>query len=156
MILDEPSNGLDPPGIVEMRNLLRGLAAEGHTVFVSSHLLAEVQQMCDHVAIIANGRCVSSGSVHESLQGANARFRVRVAGDPARAAELLERAGFVVTRELDGMLAVGVQPEEADLVTKTLAEGGIYLSELSPIERTLDEVFIETTRGATLSTEVGL
>ncbi|MGH2830729.1 MAG: ABC transporter ATP-binding protein, partial [Actinomycetota bacterium] len=65
LILDEPANGLDPAGIKEVRDLMRSLAAEGRTVFVSSHILSEVQQSCDHVAILARGRCVAAGPVSQ-------------------------------------------------------------------------------------------
>ncbi len=81
LILDEPANGLDPAGIKEFRDLIRSIGAEGRTVFVSSHLLGEVQQMCDRVAIIARGRLVTQGSVGEVLSlGHRARLLVRVPG----------------------------------------------------------------------------
>ena len=67
MILDEPSNGLDPAGIREVRELVRGLGAEGRTVFLSSHLLGEVEQVCDRVAILSRGRTIVAGSVHDVL-----------------------------------------------------------------------------------------
>src|SRR5689334_12286426 len=69
LILDEPTNGLDPAGILEMRNLLRRLGHEGRTVFVSSHILSEVQQFADRIAVVHRGRCVAAGTVHELLQG---------------------------------------------------------------------------------------
>src|ERR687897_3604653 len=79
LILDEPANGLDPAGIVEVRGLLRSLGAEGRTVFVSSHILTEVRQMADRVAILARGRLVATGSVHDVLaSGRGARIAVRV------------------------------------------------------------------------------
>src|SRR5438105_9048453 len=78
LVLDEPANGLDPPGILEVRTLLRGLGAQGRTVFVSSHLLSEVEHTCDRVAIIAHGRCIASGRVDDLLAGGLARHRVRL------------------------------------------------------------------------------
>src|SRR5215210_3054571 len=83
LVLDEPSNGLDPGGMHEMRTMIRRLAAEGRTVFVSSHLLTEVQQTCDHVAVVSRGRCVASGSVADLLRGGVSRYRVRVPGGDA-------------------------------------------------------------------------
>lgn len=89
LILDEPANGLDPEGIVEVRHLLRRLAIEGRTVFVSSHQLAEVQQMCDQVAVLAHGRCVAAGPVDGVLASVgNAGVVVRVDDPPVALAAL--------------------------------------------------------------------
>ena len=81
IVLDEPANGLDPPGILEVRTLLRELSAQGRTVFISSHILSEVEHTCDRVAIIAHGRCIATGRVDDLLAGSQARHRVRL---PAR------------------------------------------------------------------------
>jgi ABC-2 type transport system ATP-binding protein len=143
LILDEPANGLDPPGILEIRTLMRELGAEGRTVFVSSHLLSEVEHTCDRVAIIAKGRCIRTGSVHELLQGTTTRDRVR-AGD-ARATELLTRAGWTVEPDGDGTVVVDIGTTAAERVTRTLADAGIYLSELTPLSRSLEDVFLELT-----------
>ncbi len=148
MILDEPANGLDPEGILEMRTLLRRLGAEGRTVFVSSHILSEVQQICDRVTVIAAGRTVRTSTVHELLQGAESKFRVGIPGDEREqhvAATVLTGAGFDVFVDGAGGLAVEVEPENASMVTKALADASIYLAHLSPIERTLEEVFLELT-----------
>src|SRR5262249_57946562 len=80
LILDEPANGLDPPGILEMRKLLRDLGNEGRTVFVSSHILSEVEQTCDRVAIIARGRLVATGTIDEILEGGTPTMKARVVG----------------------------------------------------------------------------
>lgn len=148
LILDEPANGLDPQGILEMRNLLRQLAGEGRTVFVSSHILSEIQQTCDRVAIVAHGRTIVSGTVHDLLQGAVSRFRVAVPGDAAEhaeAANALAAAGFRGTNDERGRLVVEVTADRAHEVTRALSAASIYLSELSPIERTLEEAFLELT-----------
>jgi ABC-2 type transport system ATP-binding protein len=148
LILDEPANGLDPAGILEMRNLLRRLGGEGRTVFVSSHLLSEVQQTCDRVAVVARGRCVASGRVEELLRGEVTRHRVRVPGDGAdqeRAAAVLGATRFAVERDDHGALLVAVPPSDAHEVTRALANEGIYVSELTPVERSLEEVFFELT-----------
>jgi ABC-2 type transport system ATP-binding protein len=143
LILDEPANGLDPPGILEVRTLMRTVAAEGRTVFVSSHILSEVEHACDRIAIVAHGKCIASGRVSELLQGANARFRVRV--DDPRAHDLLVAGGWTVEPEADGALVVDVEASRSREVTSTLARAGIYLSELSPVARSLEDVFLELT-----------
>jgi ABC-2 type transport system ATP-binding protein len=148
LILDEPANGLDPQGILEMRTLLRDLAAQGRTVFVSSHILAEVQQICDRVAIVAHGRTIAAGTVHELLQGTVSRFRVAIPGGPPEitaAVDVLTRAGFRGAHDERGRLVVEVTSDRAHEVTRALAAASIYLAELSPVERTLEEAFLEIT-----------
>ena len=147
LILDEPANGLDPPGILEVRTLMRSFAAEGRTVFVSSHILSEIEHSCDRVAIIAHGKCIAAGRVSELLQGTNARFRVRV--DDPRARDVLAAGGWTVGADGDGVLVVDVDPSRSHEVTGTLAQAGIYLSELTPISRSLEEVFLELTEEPT-------
>jgi ABC-2 type transport system ATP-binding protein len=87
LILDEPANGLDPAGMREVRDLLRGLASEGRTVFVSSHILTEIEQTCDRVAILARGRCVTHGTVDEVMATAGHRASVMVRVDDLGAGE---------------------------------------------------------------------
>jgi ABC-2 type transport system ATP-binding protein len=145
IVLDEPANGLDPGGIVEVRELLRGLGRDGRTVFVSSHLLTEVQQTCDRVAILARGRCVATGPVNDVLSaGKTARLRVRLR-DLDRGAEVLCAAG-IPAQVRDGEIRVGLAPSEGARVTETLAGHGLYLSELRPDEADLERVFLELTR----------
>lgn len=158
LILDEPANGLDPEGIKEMRELLRRLGSEGRTVFVSSHILGEVQQLCDRVAIIARGRSVATGTVEELLSGGPSKFRVRVPGgkhETHLAATVLQQGGFSVWADEHGEMAVDVSHEDAWLVAKTLADAAVYVSELSPIERTLEDAFLEITGDATDAAESG-
>jgi ABC-2 type transport system ATP-binding protein len=143
MVLDEPANGLDPPGILEVRTLLRSLAAEGRTVFVSSHILSEVEQTCDRVAILARGRCVTAGSVRELLRGGPARYRVRVVD--TRAAAVLAAAGWSVEPDgADTLVVAGERRPSAD-ITRALSAEGIFLSELTPVARSLEDVFLELT-----------
>jgi ABC-2 type transport system ATP-binding protein len=149
LILDEPTNGLDPAGMLEMRTLIRRLAAEGRTVFVSSHLLSEVQQTCDQVAVVARGRCVASGPVADLLRGEVSRYRVRVPGGDAelqRGASLLRAQGMPVEQGENAALLVAVGLQDAHEVTRVLAGAGIFLAELTPVERTLEEAFLELTR----------
>jgi ABC-2 type transport system ATP-binding protein len=143
LILDEPANGLDPPGILEVRTLMRGLAAEGRTVFVSSHILSEVEHACDRVAIVAHGKCIANGRVEELLRGATGRYRVRA--NDGRVPEVLARSGWTVNPDVDGAFVVDVGTAPSDMVTRTLVEAGIFLSELTPVARSLEEVFLELT-----------
>ncbi|MFY9588421.1 MAG: ABC transporter ATP-binding protein [Actinomycetota bacterium] len=145
LVLDEPANGLDPAGIVEVRELLRSLGREGRTVFVSSHLLSEVRQMCDHVAILARGKAVAAGPVGEVLAGGRAaRLVVRVE-DLDRGADVLCGAG-ISAAVANGTIRVGLDPAQASRVSRTLAEHGLYVSELRTEEADLEAVFLELTK----------
>jgi ABC-2 type transport system ATP-binding protein len=149
LILDEPSNGLDPAGIKEFRDLIRSLGAEGRTVFVSSHLLGEVQQMCDRVAIIARGKLVTQGSVAEVLSlGHQAKLFVRVP-DPGIATAVLARAGIVASAydPTTDLLHVDLAADDGARITEVLARAGIYLSELRTESVDLETVFLELTEG---------
>lgn len=145
LILDEPAHGLDPRGINDVRRLLRELGNEGRTVFLSSHLLAEVQAICDRVAILSKGRCIAQGTVAEVLQrGRSTGVLVRME-EQERGSRVLEDAGFEVSVEADG-LVVALDPSHAAEVNKALVSGGIYAREIRPLEVTLEEVFLELTR----------
>jgi ABC-2 type transport system ATP-binding protein len=146
LILDEPANGLDPAGIKEVRDLLRRLGAEGRTVFVSSHQLAEVQQMCDRVAILSQGRCVAGGSVSEVLtRGRHEALVVRL-GDLRAGLAALQEAGITAAMDTDH-IRVDLPAEDAARVTEVLARSGLYVSELRPQEVSLETVFLELTQG---------
>ncbi|MEA2435096.1 MAG: type transport system ATP-binding protein [Actinomycetota bacterium] len=147
LILDEPANGLDPAGIKEVRDLVRRLGAEGRTVFVSSHLLSEVRQMCDEVAILARGRCVAIGPVEEVLSGGARAVFVRV-DDLEAARSVLARANLESNPVSDG-LRVSIDPTESARVTRLLAADGLFVSELRPEEADLETVFLELTRDHT-------
>ncbi len=145
LILDEPANGLDPAGIKETRELLRRLGSEGRTVFLSSHILSEISQTCERVAILSRGRLVAAGGVDEILSGARPQgFVVRVP-DPAAAIQVLERASIDATRNGE-LLRVSLPPDEGGRITKALADAGIYVTELRPEEVDLETVFLELTR----------
>jgi len=144
LILDEPANGLDPAGIREVRQLLKGLGAEGRTVFVSSHILSEVQQTCDRVAILARGRCVAQGPVEEVLASGQAAKLLVVVDDAARAGELLTAEGISWSMNGEG-LTVDLPSDHGARVTKTLAQGGLYLSELRASSDDLESVFLKLT-----------
>lgn len=148
LILDEPANGLDPRGIREVRALLRRLGEEGRTVFVSSHILSEVEQLCDRVAILSRGRCVAQGPVSDVLsQGRRPGVVVRIA-DAHRALSLLNASGFP-TRLEQGALHVDLEHGDGALIAETLARHDLYPSELRPVAVDLETVFLELTETAT-------
>ena len=144
LILDEPANGLDPAGITEVRSLLRSLANEGRTIFVSSHILSEIQGVCDRVAILSRGKCVAAGEVNEVLaMGRSAAMAVSVK-TPDKALSILKKAGLEATLDF-GTIKVRIPPHQASLITRALAEQDLYLDELRPVEVSLEEVFLELT-----------
>ncbi|GAA2696693.1 MULTISPECIES: ATP-binding cassette domain-containing protein [Actinoplanes] len=146
LILDEPANGLDPGGIREMRTLMRTLSESGMTVLLSSHILGEIQLICDSVTIIAAGRRVTSGSVSSVLAthaSATVKVRLEPGVDLAGAAAVLRAAGAAVTLEKDHF-TVGNASNPAQ-ITKLLAEKQIYVAELTPVSADLEDVFLELT-----------
>jgi ABC-2 type transport system ATP-binding protein len=146
LVLDEPANGLDPAGIKEVRDLLVALGNEGRTVFVSSHLLAEVQHVCDRVAILARGRCVASGSVGSVLTRAGSVGLLvgLPAPDLPAGLTVLAEAGFKAAMAGD-RIRVELDPAAAAGVTRALAERGLYVNELRAEEVDLETVFLELT-----------
>jgi ABC-2 type transport system ATP-binding protein len=145
LILDEPANGLDPAGIVEVRQLVRRLGSEGRTVFISSHILSEIQHMADRVAILARGRLVKEGPVREVLARGGAEGLIVKVDDLPAAARALAETGIDTTVGEDE-LHVRLPAEEASRVTRVLAERGLYLSELRADEVDLETVFLELTK----------
>jgi ABC-2 type transport system ATP-binding protein len=149
LLLDEPANGLDPAGIVGMRDTLRALAGAGKTVFVSSHILGEVQQLADVVGIIANGRLVREGSIDTLLREEGA-VRIRVGVDEvASAAPVLEHVAGEGRVELDGgpeggWLTVRIDPHRSAELNRALAEAGVYASRIEG-GTTLESLFLELT-----------
>jgi len=145
LILDEPANGLDPAGIREIRELLRGLAAErALSVFVSSHLLAEVELIADRVAIIHKGRILRTGPVQE-LIAPNRTMELRV-DDASRAAGLLRERGIATTIDDDLVLAT-VDEHDVPPLLAALARENIAIFHARPRVQTLEELFLETTGG---------
>jgi ABC-2 type transport system ATP-binding protein len=144
LLLDEPVNGLDPEGIHWIRNLLKGLAAEGRTVFVSSHLMSEMSLTADHLIVIGRGHVIADLSVHEFLRGASKKLvRVRTP-QPAELVELLAGSDVTVTRTDHGALEVsGLAAEQ---IGETAAANGVVLHELTPLQASLEEAFMELTR----------
>jgi ABC-2 type transport system ATP-binding protein len=147
VIFDEPTNGLDPAGIHEVRQTMRSLADAGRTVLVSSHILAEVQQVADTVSIVTQGRLVASGRVADLVGAAEAGgTRVGVV-EPERAAAVLAARGWTVRPDgVDALHVAGPEPAE---ITRALAEAGLYLHELVPVRADLEQVFLALTGTAT-------
>ena len=143
LILDEPTNGLDPAGMRDMRALLRDLGERGHTVLLSSHLLGEVQQLCDRVGVISGGRLLAETTVDDLLGQAGLLVRAVPAAEARACLERLVGAGNVA--QADGAFRLRTGPEQAGRVSRTLADAGVTLTELRPLERTLEEVFLEMT-----------
>ena len=145
LVLDEPANGLDPQGIRWLRDFLRGLAAEGRAVLVSSHVLAEVAQTADEVVVIHRGRSVAQAPLSELVAGGTTG--VRVAGpDVGRLGELLRADGAAVRPGEDGALVVGDRSGEQ--IGRLIAANAVVVSELTPVGQSLEAVFFELTEGA--------
>ena len=147
LILDEPANGLDPAGIREIRGLLRELAATGMSVFVSSHQLAEIELMCDRVAIIHKGRILRDGSVRELISSQRA-MEVHV-GDVARATAILQQHNVAFTPNHDRIF-LPIEESDAAPVIRTLVENGVDVLSARPRVQTLEEMFIDVTGGETV------
>ena len=147
VILDEPANGLDPEGMREIRDIIRGLASDGRTIFLSSHLLNEVERTCTHVAIIKQGRIVHQGSIAELT----ARHALALIRGPDGAALLdgarAYPAAIQVHKEGDDVL-VELRDDDLAGLNQFLASRGIYLSYLAPRNVSLEDVFMELTSDA--------
>jgi ABC-2 type transport system ATP-binding protein len=145
LILDEPTNGLDPAGIREMRGLIRRLATEhGLAIFVSSHLLAEVELTCDRVAIIHRGRILRAGTVRE-LISSNRMMEFRV-GDVVLAESIFRERGVEVETASDTLLAA-IEEADAPTLIAALTSGGVELYHARQRVQTLEDMFLETTGG---------
>jgi ABC-2 type transport system ATP-binding protein len=144
VLLDEPSNGLDPAGIAGIRQLLLGLAAEGRTVIVSSHLLDEVEKTCDRVAVIDAGRCVASGPIGDVLATAGVGTLIVGVADLHAARSALALAGIEAVI-VNGNLRVTHDPTDAARVTEILATQGLYVNKLRHERPKLESVFFGLT-----------
>jgi len=146
LILDEPANGLDPAGIVEMRDLLRGLAASGKTVFISSHVLSEVQQICTRVAIINHGRLIRVAPVVELLE-AGGDFEVSVES-PQDVVAILQSQEWGRAARIDGGLVVTRAPEDKGRnLIAFLVENGHTPDTVSARHKDLEDIFLSLTGG---------
>jgi ABC-2 type transport system ATP-binding protein len=149
LILDEPMNGLDPAGMQEMREMIRGLAAEGRAVMLSSHLLDEVERTCDTVAIVDQGKVIRQGPIRDLVEGVGARVEVQCS-DPAAAARALGQrriaADIAVTN--DGLaieLTAGTAREQTAEINRRLVEAGISVYGLRQTNASLEDWFLSVT-----------
>jgi ABC-2 type transport system ATP-binding protein len=144
LLLDEPVNGLDPDGVLWIRTLLKSLAAEGRTVFLSSHLMSEMALTADRLIIIGRGRLITQASVEEFLAAGSGSF-VRVRSPQAdKLAPLLEARGATVTRQPDGSLGITGAP--SDMVGELARANGLALTELSVHQASLEDRYMELTK----------
>ncbi|SDR87325.1 ABC-2 type transport system ATP-binding protein [Paraoerskovia marina] len=146
VMLDEPVNGLDPDGILWIRGLLKQLAAEGRTVFLSSHLMSEMQMTAEHLIVIGQGRILADEPLHAMIDRAAGERVDVVSPDGGRLAELLADDGVVVTSAEPGVLQVtGVAAER---IGDVAAENGVRLHQLHTVEPSLEQAFMDMTAGA--------
>jgi len=143
LILDEPTNGLDPKGMAEMRELIRNLGQGNRTVLLSSHLLNEVEQICDRVGVIQQGRLIAEGTISE-LKGSGALL---VRATPSDLALSMLRSLDYVEKieERDGALLISTDPSMAAEINRLLVQSGVAVSELHPTSQSLEEVFLNLT-----------
>jgi ABC-2 type transport system ATP-binding protein len=143
LILDEPTNGMDPAGMAEMRGFIRSLGRGRRTVLLSSHLMSEVEQVADRVGVISKGRLVREGTVNE-LRG---RESLWVRAEPVELAErvLGSVADVEQVARLDGGLRIAADPAAAPKINRALVEAGVAVGELRPERDSLEKIFLELT-----------
>jgi len=142
LILDEPTNGLDPQGVVEMRDLIKTLGEGGRTVLISSHQLHEVEQISDRYGVIHGGKLIAEGAI------AGTRYNgILLRAKPlVKARQVLTvMLGRAAVRSLDGALLVSAAPAKAPEINRHLVESGVQVSELRVVERSLEEIFLALT-----------
>lgn len=146
VILDEPGNGLDPAGIIEIRKLMGRLSETGTTVLVSSHQLAEVQQACDQLIVLANGRTVAQGTTADILSGRSQHlFHVTVDADEiTQATEALHAAGLAETEQIGTTLVIKPPPEiDGKYLNRLLASAHVYASSINQPVASLEDAFLD-------------
>jgi ABC-2 type transport system ATP-binding protein len=144
VILDEPANGLDPEGIQWIRNLLRGLASEGRTVFLSSHLMSEMSQTADHLIVIGRGRLIADTSVAEFVRRASSDTNVRVRSPQVDELRDVLVRRKVVVRDIDAGL-IEVSGLTGEQIGEIALQTRIVVSELTPMQASLEEAFMSLT-----------
>ncbi len=152
LILDEPASGLDPRARIEIRELLRELKKMGKTIMISSHILSELEEICDHVGIIENGQLVFSGTLEEIRRrlGVHNKVRVRIGENHDRAIELLCALPQIddVKRLGEEISVIFKEGQSGDgLIARTLVQGGVDIIALVPEQVKLDEAFLQLTKG---------
>jgi ABC-2 type transport system ATP-binding protein len=146
LVLDEPTNGMDPQGTREIRHLVRELAGDGTTVFLSSHLLSEVEQICTHAAVMSKGRLLTQGSMADLRQAGQARLRVEV-DDLATAREVLGRMGLraMDLDETSGALSAPLDGQLPEQCNRELVLAGVAVRALSVERPSLEDLFVALT-----------
>jgi ABC-2 type transport system ATP-binding protein len=144
IILDEPTNGLDPQGTREVRALIREIATDGVTVLVSSHLLAEVEQICTHVGVMRTGRLVFQGTLEQMRARGAARVRVRTT-EPVQAAEVLTKLGMTDIQSADGEVSAQVGDQVPEVVCRELVMAGVPVAGFDTPRPSLEDLFVELT-----------
>jgi ABC-type multidrug transport system ATPase subunit len=143
-VLDEPTNGLDPQGTREVRHLVHEVAGEGATVFVSSHLLSEIEQMCTHVGVMSRGRLVFQGSLSELGAASVTRVRVQTS-EPAQAVSVLSGLGLAAPSIVDGQALAELGDLDSAKVTAALVGAGVPVRQLVVERPDLEELFVGLT-----------
>jgi ABC-type multidrug transport system ATPase subunit len=143
LILDEPTNGLDPAGMAEMREFMRSLGEGGRTLVLSSHLMGEIEQVCDRVGVIRDGSLVAEGTVEQLRGRAGLRVRAEPLSDAARVVGAIPAVDEVTS--VDGVLDIAVDTAQAPAINRALVEAGIAVSALYPQKASLEDVFLELT-----------
>ena len=145
MILDEPTNGLDPQGTREIRSLIKQIAARGTTVFVSSHLLAEVEQICSHVGVMSTGRLVFQGTMSELRGRGEPRILVRTP-DPAQAAKVMTGLGLAEIVSTDTQVSARLGGDHApEVINAGLVHAGVPVAGLETVRPSLEDLFVQLT-----------
>jgi ABC-type multidrug transport system ATPase subunit len=148
LILDEPTNGLDPQGMADMKQLITEIAAGGRTVLISSHLLGEVEQICTRVGVIRRGRMVAEGAIEEMRQGPS-QLKVHAEPLPQAASVLSQLLGAHAIDQVDGSFHLRVDPSCAPEINRRLVQAGVAVRLLAPVEHSLEEAFLQLTEGET-------
>jgi len=144
IILDEPTNGLDPQGTREVRALIREIATGGVTVLVSSHLLAEVEQICTHVGVMRTGRLVFQGTLEEMRARGAARVQVRTT-EPAQASEVLTKLGLTDIQASDGEVTAQIGGHVPEVLCRELVMAGVPVAGFDTPRPSLEDLFVELT-----------
>jgi ABC-2 type transport system ATP-binding protein len=145
LLLDEPTTGLDPGGMRDMRALVRSLAGQGITIMLSSHLLAEVEELCDHVAILRSGRVVFEGALADLRRSAASVYALRTTDDRAAERVCREADGIFDVRVEDGQLRFSGADEAVADLSIALGRAGIGITTLMPVHASLEELFFQLT-----------
>lgn len=144
LILDEPANGLDPAGIRDMRELIKRLAAQGRTIFLSSHQLAEVQVLCDHMAVLQNGTIVAAGNT-QALLAEHSRPETVVRVKPLAEAEAVLAAEGISFRAENDTLVVHTPPQGSSVIVRLLVDHGLVPEEVRAQDVQLEDIFFKLT-----------